>query len=100
MAADLFSVLDEGVEPSDIGSHYPPDTLLPLAPKDLPDEVLKAIKSKIRAAVRTVEALPDVDRSIAEQQDEIEMLEDRVKRQREMLRGLGGLAETMVSRIA
>lgn len=99
-AADLFSGLDEEVDPSDIGSHYPPDTLIPLAPKDLPEEVIKAIKSKIRAAVRTVEALPDIDRSTAEQEEEIAMLEERVRRQREMLRGLGELAETLAGRLA
>ncbi|CZT18608.1 uncharacterized protein RCC_04452 [Ramularia collo-cygni] len=98
-ATDLFPTLDDSTSESDIGSHYPPDTLVPLAPKDLPEEVLKSIKPRIRAAVRAVEALPDVDRTIEEQEEEIRMLEEKVRKQRGMLRDLGQLAEGMQGKV-
>jgi hypothetical protein len=70
--------------------------MVPLAPKDLPEEVLKSIKSKIRAAMRAVEAMPDVDRSIGEQEEEIRILEERVAKQRAVLRDLGNSAGEML----
>lgn len=53
---------------------------------------------KIRAAVRAVEALPDVERSLEEQGEEIRELEERVRGQRDMLRGLGEVVEGVKGR--
>ncbi|SMR60415.1 unnamed protein product [Zymoseptoria tritici ST99CH_1E4] len=61
--------------------------LSPLAPKDLPTAVLE-VKAKIRAALRAVEGLPDVERSLEEQDEEIAELEERIRRQRIVLSGL------------
>jgi hypothetical protein len=99
-ANDIFPGLEEELDAADIGSHYTSDALAPLAPKDLPEEVLKVIKSKMRAALRAVEALPDVDRSVEEQEAEIAALEERVRKQRDMLRSLGELAGGMAGRVA
>ena len=51
------------------------------------------VRARIRKAKREVERLPDVERSVEEQAEEIEWLEERVRRQwgeLEKLRGLGG----------
>lgn len=98
-AADLFSGLDEDVDPSDIGSHYPPDTLVPLTPKELPEEVLKVIKPKMRAAMRAVEAAPGIEQSISEQDEEIKMLEERDRKQKEMFREMGELAKGLAGKV-
>lgn len=68
--------------------------LAPLEPRDLPTEAL-AIKAKIRRALREVEKLPDMERSVEEQRREIEDLEDRIARQRQTLRKLGEVARAM-----
>ena len=75
---------------ADLGALY--TELQPLEPKDLPTEVLQ-IKTKIRRAVKELQKLPDMDRSVEEQNEEIEELEERVRRQREMIRKLGDLAK-------
>ena len=72
-----------------IDHHY--TDLAPLEPKDLPAEVL-SIKSRIRRALRELEKLPDMHRSVAEQEQEIAALESRVQVQRAMIRRLGELA--------
>ncbi len=76
-------------EGNETGVRY--SNLQPLEPKDLPTEVL-AIKSKIRVALRVLGELPDMDRSVEEQGVEIGELEERVRRQRGVLRGLGVFA--------
>lgn len=76
----------------DINALYP--ELQPLEPKELPTEVLQ-IKAKIRKATKVLEKLPDMERTVGEQNEEIEALEDRIKRQREMLAKLGQLAKAM-----
>jgi len=63
----------------------------PLEPKDLPKEVLE-IKARIRRALRELEKLPDMERSVEEQEEEIGELEDKTRRQKEMLRRLGRVA--------
>lgn len=73
----------------DIGAYYQDQP--PLEPKDLPTEVL-AIKAKIRKALREVEKLPDMESSVEEQEDDIRELEERVQRQRAMVRRFGELA--------
>lgn len=66
----------------------------PLEPKDLPTEILQ-IKSKIRKALRLLEMLPDMERSVEEQEVEIRELEGRIKRQREMIGRVGERAQGM-----
>ncbi|MCJ1385183.1 hypothetical protein MMC17_008304 [Xylographa soralifera] len=56
-----------------------------LSPKDLATEAA-AIKIKIQKARAAVQVLPDVDRSVAEQQGEIEELEERIREQKRVLR--------------
>ena len=79
--------IDPASEPdaADLGSLYA--DLPPLDPKELPAEVLQ-VKAKIRRALKELEKLPDMERSIEEQQEEIEELEERERKQREVLRGL------------
>jgi hypothetical protein len=48
-----------------------------------------AVRLKIVKARHIVENMPDVDRTVEEQEDEIRELEVRVKRQRAMLKKLG-----------
>jgi Zn-finger domain-containing protein len=54
------------------------------------------IKTRIRAALRAVEGLPDVDRSLEEQKEEIRELEERITRQKEVLAGLKNVGERRV----
>lgn len=65
--------------------------LQPLEPKDLPNEVI-AVKSKIRRALRGLEKLPDMDRTVEEQEEEIRMLEQKAAKQKEVLKKLGDVA--------
>lgn len=65
--------------------------LQPLEPKDLPNEVI-AVKSKIRRALRELEKLPDMDRTVEEQEEEIRMLEQKAAKQKEVLKKLGDVA--------
>jgi hypothetical protein len=51
-----------------------------------------ALKLKISKARRAVMALPDIDRTCEDQQEEIEYLEARITRQKAALQGLGRLA--------
>ena len=83
------SVDQESANPSDIGALY--SELQPLEPKDLPTEVLE-IKRKIRRALKELEKLPDMERSVDEQNDEIQALEGRIVRQEEMVSRLASLA--------
>lgn len=80
---------------NDIGALY--TDLQPLEPKDLPAEVLQ-IKAKIRRALRELEKLPDMDRSVQEQEDEIAELEAKIEKQRAMVRRFGELAKGMQGR--
>ena len=72
--------------------------LQPLEPKDLPTEVLQ-IKTRIRRALKELEKLPDMERSVDEQNEEIEELEERIRLQRDMIRRLGELAKGMEGRV-
>lgn len=67
--------------------------LQPLEPKDLPNEVI-VIKGKIRKALRELEKLPDMDRTVEEQEEEIKMLEEKAEKQREVLKRLGVVAKS------
>lgn len=64
-----------------------------LEPKELPNEVV-AIKSKIRRALRELEKLPDMDRSVEEQEEEIRLLQEKEAKQNEVLRKLGEVAKS------
>ncbi len=60
----------------------------PLDPKDLPQAAVP-IKLKIQKAKAAVSALPDVERTIEEQEDEIQELQGRIGRLRGVLGELG-----------
>ncbi|OQO12456.1 hypothetical protein B0A48_03098 [Cryoendolithus antarcticus] len=68
-----------------------------LEPKDLPREVGE-IKAKIRKALREIEKLSDVERSVEEQEDEIAELEGRIGRQKAELRRLGDVGRGLIER--
>lgn len=72
--------------------------LQPLEPKDLPGEVLP-LKSKIRKALRELEKLPDMDRSVEDQREEIAELVLRKTKQEDMIRRLATVAEGMRIRL-
>jgi hypothetical protein len=57
----------------------------PLSPKDVATEAA-AIKIKIQQARTVVEELPDIDRTIEEQEEEIREMEERIREQRAVLR--------------
>ncbi|RAL10851.1 RNA polymerase II mediator complex middle subunit MED9 [Aspergillus homomorphus CBS 101889] len=67
-----------------LGSNAPP----PLDIKDLPTEV-SSIKIRIQKAQAVVESLPDVDRSVAEQEMEIQELEDRIAKLKSVISEFG-----------
>lgn len=50
------------------------------------------VKARIRKALRELEKVPGVERSVAEQEEEIAELEARIERQRAVLRGLSEAA--------
>ena len=59
----------------------------PLSRKDIlpaTDE----LKHKLQNARRQVKELPDIERSVAEQEEEIRELEEKIRKQREVLEGL------------
>jgi len=59
-------------------------------PKELAHQS-NPIRIKIQKARSHVSSLPDIDRTMEDQQKEIEELEDRIERQREMLRSVAEL---------
>ncbi|KAJ5749784.1 hypothetical protein N7533_006812 [Penicillium manginii] len=65
-----------------------PNAPPPLDVKDLPTET-HSVKIRIQKARAVVEGLPDVQRSVEEQQDEISELEDRVARLRSVISDFG-----------
>ena len=83
-------------DPEDIGALY--SELQPLEPKELSAEV-QPIKQKVRKALKELEKLPDMERSVEEQNEEIEEMEEKVRRQREMIRRLGELARGLQEKI-
>ncbi|KAJ9298694.1 hypothetical protein DTO271G3_3661 [Paecilomyces variotii] len=70
-----------------LGPNAPP----PLDVKDLPTAA-SAIKIRIQKARTVVEALPDVDRTVEDQSQEIEELEDRISRLRKVIGEFGRIA--------
>ncbi|CAI7609463.1 unnamed protein product [Penicillium pancosmium] len=65
-----------------------PNVPQPLDVKDLPTET-HSVKIRIQKARVVVEGLPDVQRSVEEQEDEISELEDRVARLRSVISDFG-----------
>ncbi|GIZ47703.1 hypothetical protein CKM354_001078800 [Cercospora kikuchii] len=114
LQADELSLQD--AEHADIATAYDrvPE-FQPLNAKDLPtallgytkkgskiddkDVFVKGIKDDVRDALRSVERLPDVDRTVEEQEEEIEELEERIRQQRQMLRSLAGIAKELEGRV-
>jgi small-conductance mechanosensitive channel len=68
--------------PAQIGSGTGPLTI-----KDIPTAT-DDLKHKLQRARAQVKELPDIDRSVAEQEEEIRELEERIRRQREVLEQL------------
>lgn len=68
-----------------------PNAHPPLDIKDLPTAT-SSVKIRIQKARSIVEGLPDVQRSVEEQQDEIDELEDRVARLRSVIADFGNRA--------
>lgn len=66
--------------------------LPPLDVKNLPTEV-SSIKIRIQKAQAVVEGLPDVDRSVAEQEKEIRDLEDKIARLKSVIFDFGRKAD-------
>lgn len=61
----------------------------PLEPKDVAKEAAR-IKQMIQNARLAVAELPDMDRTIEEQEAEMRELEERIEKQRDVLRGFAG----------
>ncbi|KAK1142164.1 hypothetical protein N8T08_008090 [Aspergillus melleus] len=76
-----------------LGSNAPP----PLDIKSLPTEV-SSIKIRVQKAQAVVEGLPDVDRSVVDQEAEIEELEDRIARLKSVIADFGKRAAPQHSR--
>ncbi|KAF2764854.1 hypothetical protein EJ03DRAFT_355400 [Teratosphaeria nubilosa] len=80
----------------DLGALY--NNKSPLDPKDLPAAVLP-LKAQMRKAMKEIERLPDIDRSVEEQEEEIRELEERLRRQREMSRKMCDVGRGMLARL-
>ena len=68
-----------------VASFYAP--LQPLDPKELSNAILP-LKTQMRKGLREIEKLPDIERSVQEQEEEIAELEARIRKQEEVFRGL------------
>ncbi|KAF3805631.1 hypothetical protein GCG54_00005670 [Colletotrichum gloeosporioides] len=78
-----------GATPAASGPGATPNTLgaspnTPLSLKDVPAQT-DALKHKLQRARVQMRALPDMERTTAEQEDEIKELEERITMQREVL---------------
>ena len=91
-----LSLIPTDTESADVGALY--KDIPALEPKDLPADVLQ-VKTRIRRALRELEKLPDMERSVGEQEAEIGELEERIREQREMVGRLAGLAGEMGGKI-
>lgn len=65
--------------------------LPPLEPRDLPNEVL-SIKAKIRRTLRELEKLPDMNRTIEQQEQEILDMERRIEQKQALISKLAQAA--------
>lgn len=85
---------NNGTAPSQAAADVPvldPNAHPPLDVKDLPTAT-SSVKIRIQKARGVVEGLPDVHRSVEEQQNEIDELEDRVARLRSVIADFGSRA--------
>lgn len=94
--ANDSSIQQEDRSGTDLGASY--NGLRPLEPKDLPTAILP-LKAQLRRGLKELEKLPDMDRSVQEQEEEIAELQERLKRQREMLTRLGDMARSTDGRL-
>lgn len=84
----LHELLSRMLPPTEDLSRPPSYSNQPtLSPQYLQAEA-SSIRSKIRKAREAVAALPDVDRSIEQQEEEITMLTEKIEKQRRVLRAL------------
>lgn len=70
-----------------------------LSPKDL-SIAASAVKIKIQKAKVAVAGLPDVERTVEEQESDIGELEEEVERLRELLKALGDSGRRTAERLA
>ncbi|KAI9653130.1 MAG: hypothetical protein M1831_006214 [Alyxoria varia] len=95
LIAPLHEVLNRLLTqpPTGLTSHAHPVSFpgqQPLEIQHLSGEVgVDAVKNKVKKARAVLETLPDMDRSIDEQQAEIDDLVRKIKAQQEMLRSFG-----------
>ncbi|PPJ55578.1 hypothetical protein CBER1_03728 [Cercospora berteroae] len=101
--ADIATAYDRVPEFKPLNAKDLPTALLGYSKKgskiDDKDVFVKGIKDDVRDALRSVERLPDVDRTVEEQEEEIEELEERIRQQRQMLRSLAGIAKELEGRV-
>lgn len=101
--ADIATAYDRVPEFQPLNAKDLPTALLGYSKKgskiDDKDVFVKGIKDDVRDALRSVERLPDVDRTVEEQEEEIEELEERIRQQRQMLRSLAGIAKELEERV-
>ena len=90
--ANDSSVQQEDRSSAELGASY--NGLRPLEPKDLPTAILP-LKAQLRRGLKELEKLPDMERTVQEQEQEIAELEERLRRQREMLDRLGNMARSL-----
>ncbi|KAK4960257.1 hypothetical protein LTR10_003151 [Elasticomyces elasticus] len=90
--ANAQSVFADG----EIGINY--TNLQPLDPKELPAAILP-LKAQMRKGLKELEKLPDMDRSVEEQDEEIVELKMKIKRQEEVMREMGRMGEIVKNRL-
>ncbi|KAL4931244.1 RNA polymerase II mediator complex middle subunit MED9 [Aspergillus undulatus] len=88
--AELLGASHTSADITALGSNLSP----PLDVKNLPTEV-SSIKIRIQKAQAVVEGLPDVDRTVAEQEKEIHDLEDRITRLKSVIADFGKRANNV-----
>lgn len=79
---------NNGSQPVTDAAALDPTAHPPLDVKDLPTET-HSVKIRIQKARAAVEGLPDIERSVEEQQHEISELEDRIARLRSVISDFG-----------
>jgi hypothetical protein len=82
--------------PGDLGSAYA--ELEPLNPKDLPTAALE-IKGRIRNALREIGMLPDIDRSIEQQEQDIADMQEKIEKQKAVLQQLAEIARVLQDKL-
>jgi hypothetical protein len=85
-----------GSPPAATPSINTPSTLDPTAPlraKDVPIAT-EGIRNKLKKARKEVKEFPDVERTIAEQEEEIKELEEKIRKQRQVLKDLAEMSGT------